>query len=125
MRSPWLLVGFALVAAACGDNAECDLDPFPAGDLDGHAEPLKSGNTQARAGRVTASDLPPVRVATIYRVLASTAQWRRIAPALEPELADLARRTADAHLAASLPHVAGDYMGEHWLATFALLALEA
>jgi hypothetical protein len=32
---------------------------------------------------------------------------------------------ADAHLAASLPHVSGDYMGEHWLATFALLALEA
>lgn len=31
---------------------------------------------------------------------------------------------ADAHLAASLPYVAGDYMGEHWLATFALLALE-
>jgi hypothetical protein len=31
---------------------------------------------------------------------------------------------ADAHLEASLPHVAGDYMGEHWLATFALLALE-
>jgi hypothetical protein len=31
---------------------------------------------------------------------------------------------ADAHLDASLPHVAGDYMGEHWLATFALLALE-
>jgi hypothetical protein len=32
---------------------------------------------------------------------------------------------ADLHLAASLPHVAGDYMGEHWLASFALLALEA
>jgi hypothetical protein len=32
---------------------------------------------------------------------------------------------AERHLAASLPHVAGDYMGEHWLATFALLALEA
>jgi len=32
---------------------------------------------------------------------------------------------ADRHLAASLPHVAGDYMGEHWLATFALLALTA
>ena len=28
------------------------------------------------------------------------------------------------HLDASLPHVAGDYMGEHWLATFALLALK-
>jgi hypothetical protein len=31
---------------------------------------------------------------------------------------------AEAHLDASLPHVAGDYMGEHWLATFAMLALE-
>jgi hypothetical protein len=50
--------------------------------------------------------------------------WRGIASALEPELADLARRTADEHLDASLPHIAGDYMGEHWLATFALLALE-
>jgi hypothetical protein len=32
---------------------------------------------------------------------------------------------AEAHLDVALPHVAGDYMGEHWLATFALLALEA
>ena len=31
--------------------------------------------------------------------------------------------TADRHLEASLPHVSGDYAGEHWLATFALLAL--
>jgi hypothetical protein len=51
--------------------------------------------------------------------------WRGLADALAPELAGLARRTADAHLDASLPHVAGDYMGEHWLATFALLALES
>jgi hypothetical protein len=50
--------------------------------------------------------------------------WRGLAGALDPELAELARRTADEHLDASLPHVAGDYMGEHWLATFALLALE-
>jgi hypothetical protein len=33
--------------------------------------------------------------------------------------------SADAHLASGIAHVAGDYMGEHWLATFALLALEA
>jgi hypothetical protein len=51
--------------------------------------------------------------------------WRGIADAVEPALAELFRRTADEHLDASLPHVAGDYMGEHWLATFALLALEA
>jgi hypothetical protein len=50
--------------------------------------------------------------------------WRGVADALDPDLAALALRTADAHLDASLPHVAGDYMGEHWLATFALLALE-
>ena len=50
--------------------------------------------------------------------------WRGLADALEPELAALARSTANAHLDASLPHVSGDYMGEHWLATFALLALE-
>jgi hypothetical protein len=51
--------------------------------------------------------------------------WRSIAPVLDPALADLLVRTADEHLDASLPHVAGDYMGEHWLATFALLALES
>ncbi len=31
---------------------------------------------------------------------------------------------ADAHLGAALEHVTGDYMGEHWLATFAALALD-
>jgi hypothetical protein len=35
------------------------------------------------------------------------------------------RQAAELHLAASLPHVSGDYMGEHWLASFALLALLA
>ncbi|BBD01730.1 MULTISPECIES: DUF2891 domain-containing protein [Sphingobium] len=52
--------------------------------------------------------------------------WRGIAAALgtgDP-VADLAERAARVHIDASLPHVAGDYMGEHWLATFALLALE-
>jgi Protein of unknown function (DUF2891) len=28
------------------------------------------------------------------------------------------------HIESALPHVAGDYMGEHWLASFALLALD-
>jgi hypothetical protein len=32
---------------------------------------------------------------------------------------------AEQHLSAALPFVAGDYMGEHWLASFAMLALEA
>jgi hypothetical protein len=53
--------------------------------------------------------------------------WREIAsglPAANPAR-DAAERAATAHLAAALPHVAGDYMGEHWLASFALLALTA
>ena len=30
----------------------------------------------------------------------------------------------DRHIESALPHVSGDYMGEHWLASFALLALD-
>ncbi len=37
----------------------------------------------------------------------------------------VAMEAAKVHLDASLPYVTGDYMGEHWLATFALLALRA
>ena len=53
--------------------------------------------------------------------------WRELAATLLPgdPLAAVAEIAAREHLAASLPHVAGDYMGEHWLASFALLALTA
>lgn len=53
--------------------------------------------------------------------------WRSIAvtwSASDPRRS-IALETAETHLAASLPYVAGDYMGQHWLATFALLALLA
>jgi DUF2891 family protein len=51
--------------------------------------------------------------------------WRSLAAgwgSADPRSA-LALAAAAAHLEASLPHVSGDYAGEHWLATFALLAL--
>jgi len=53
--------------------------------------------------------------------------WRNLAATLAPNdpLRAVALGTAERHLAASLPHVTGDYMGEHWLASFALLALLA
>jgi hypothetical protein len=53
--------------------------------------------------------------------------WRGVARALgaTSPLGRIALEAADRHLEASLPHVSGDYMGEHWLASFALLALEA
>ncbi len=52
--------------------------------------------------------------------------WRSLAGALPA--GDVRRpimlRAAEEHLEAALPHVAGDYMGEHWLASFAVLALD-
>jgi hypothetical protein len=53
--------------------------------------------------------------------------WHALAGALPAEdarrlvMTDAAAR----HLEVGLPHIAGDYMGEHWLASFAVLALEA
>lgn len=51
--------------------------------------------------------------------------WRSLAATLgaDDPRRSVAMTAAERHLAAGLPHVAGDYMGEHWLATFALLAL--
>lgn len=52
--------------------------------------------------------------------------WRTLAatwPAND-ERRRSALHSADVHLKDSLPHVAGNYAGEHWLATFATLAME-
>jgi Protein of unknown function (DUF2891) len=51
--------------------------------------------------------------------------WRSIAASLDAGDArrELMEDSARRHIDASLPHISGDYMGEHWLATFALLAL--
>jgi hypothetical protein len=49
--------------------------------------------------------------------------WLSLAPLLPSAERGIAKAAAHDHLAAALPHISGDYMGEHWLATFALLAL--
>ena len=53
--------------------------------------------------------------------------WRNLAATLSEKdpLRKVMLRAAERHLTSSLPHVSGDYMGEHWLASFALLALLA
>ena len=53
--------------------------------------------------------------------------WRGIASALPAShpARPVALEAADTHLATALGQVTGDYMGEHWLASFALLALLA
>jgi hypothetical protein len=76
----------------------------------------------------TVSDRSDGKIAHLDGLNLSRAWCQRSLAAALPE-AD-ARRTklldaADRHLAGALAHVSGDYMGEHWLATFALLALEA
>jgi hypothetical protein len=50
--------------------------------------------------------------------------WRSLATALPGETRAAAENAAERHLTASLPHIADDYMGAHWLATFAVLALD-
>ncbi len=86
---------------------------------------LAAGEPRSLFTPATVSDRSDGKIAHLDGLNLSRAWcWRQLAPALEPALAGLARRTADEHLDASLPHVAGDYMGEHWLATFALLALQ-
>jgi hypothetical protein len=51
--------------------------------------------------------------------------WRAIASGLPDgdPIRKIAARAAERHLASALSHLSGDYMSEHWLASFALLAL--
>src|SRR5262245_14949620 len=77
---------------------------------------------------VTVSDRTDGKIAHLDGLNLSRAWcWRSIASSWEDDDArrDVALKAADRHLAASLGQVAGDYAGEHWLATFALLALLA
>ncbi len=74
---------------------------------------------------VTVSDRSDGKIAHLDGLNFSRAWcWMAIAPALGPVEAKLAEARAVRHFDAALPHVAGDYAGEHWLATFALLAAQ-
>ena len=85
------------------------------GALDGRFEPVFVSDRSD--GKIAHLDGLNLSRAWALRSIA-----RKIAP--HPRLA-LLETLAQRHLDAALPHVAGDYMGEHWLASFALLALLA
>ncbi len=88
---------------------------------------LGSGEPATLFTPATVSDRSDGKIAHLDGLNLSRAWcWRGIAAALgeSDPVHTLAHHAARVHLDASLPHVAGDYMGEHWLATFALLALE-
>ena len=71
----------------------------------------------------TVSDRSDGKIAHLDGVNLSRAWcWRALA-GFTPDPA-AARSAAEEHIEASLPHVSGDYMGEHWLASFAVLALD-
>ncbi|MBK7195863.1 MAG: CehA/McbA family metallohydrolase [Myxococcales bacterium] len=61
-------LAFASIVLACACGGDDGTTPpactppaaFTVGDPAGHAQPLAAGPTEARAGRVTAADLPPV-----------------------------------------------------------------
>jgi hypothetical protein len=89
---------------------------------------LAQGKPRPLFEPATVSDRTDPKIAHLDGLNLSRAWcWRSIASGLAESdpIRALAVDAADRHLEAGIAHVAGDYMGEHWLATFALLALDA
>jgi hypothetical protein len=113
-------------------EAECMRRALPPGEfaawLGRFLPRLDAGEPATLFRPVIVSDRSDGKIAHLDGVNLTRAWcWRSLArawPADDPRRA-LVLGAAEQHLVASLPHVAGDYMGEHWLATFALLALDA
>jgi len=113
-------------------EAECMRRLMPAGDFlpwfDRFLPQIAESQPSTLFRTASVSDRTDGKIAHLDGLNLSRAWcWRSLAGAL-PE-ADARRpilvSAAAVHLDAALPHVAGDYMGEHWLASFAVLALEA
>jgi hypothetical protein len=88
---------------------------------------LAAGEPATLFRPATVSDRSDGRIVHLDGLNLSRAwSWRCIAKALPDTDARraVALSAAETHRAAGLPHVAGDYMGEHWLATYAVLALD-
>lgn len=75
---------------------------------------------------VGVSDATDAKIVHLHGLnLSRAACWRALRPALPAALQPAVRAAIGAHVAASLPTAtAGDYVGTHWLASFALLALD-
>jgi Protein of unknown function (DUF2891) len=113
----------ALVEALC--MARCLTEPEFHGWFGGFLPNLDNEQPATLFMPAVVSDRTDGKIAHLDGLNLSRAWcWLSLAPLL-PEDSQLAYDTAEAHLEAAMPHVAGDYMGEHWLASFALLALLA
>ena len=113
----------ALIEALC--MARVLTEPEFHGWFSGFLPRVDCGEPASLFMPATVSDRSDGKIAHLDGLNLSRAWcWISLAPLL-PEESQVAYDTAEAHLTAAMPHVAGDYMGEHWLATFALLALLA
>ena len=74
---------------------------------------------------VSVSDPTDAKIVHLHGLNLSRAWcWRQLLPELDAELSVLAEESIKRHLAESLPAAThGEYVGTHWLASFALLAL--
>jgi hypothetical protein len=94
--------------------------------LDAFLPRLSGGEPRTLFEPATVSDRTDGKIAHLDGLSLSRAWcWRSLGSSwgADDPRRQIALEAARSHLSASLPHVAGDYAGEHWLATFALLAL--
>jgi DUF2891 family protein len=113
----------ALIEALCIARTEPEIFPRWFSDFLPHIAERQPATLFTPA---TVSDRSDGKIAHLDGLNLSRAWcWRSIASNLPSTERSIALDAADAHLALALPHISGDYMGEHWLASFALLALLA
>jgi hypothetical protein len=86
---------------------------------------LGDGEPAALFSPATVSDRADGQIAHLDGLSLSRAWcFRHLAEAAPAALRPRLEAAAETHVAAALPHLSDDYMGEHWLASFALLALD-
>jgi len=101
--------------------SQADFGPWFAGFL----PRLAAGEPATLFEPATVSDRTDGQIAHLDGLNLSRAWcWRHLAAAAPAALRPRLESAAEQHLAAALPHLDADYMGEHWLASFALLALD-
>lgn len=109
-------------------EAEAMHELLPAGEFaawfDDFLPELGAGKPAALFVPATVSDRSDGKTAHLDGVNLSRA-WcmRSLAKAVADGRRNILLTSAEKHIDAALPHVAGDYMGEHWLASFATLAM--
>ncbi len=109
-------------------EALCMARVLPAGEFEpwfaAFLPRLSSGEPRTLFVPATVSDRSDGKIAHLDGLNLSRAWcWRSLGVKLDGEARLMAGRAADKHLDAAMPHIAGDYMGEHWLVSFALLGL--